>query len=49
VATAPGDIDATIRAFLARRDALERELGVEVPRALETEVRRGIDRLCRTT
>jgi hypothetical protein len=49
VATLPDDIDATILAFVARRDALEREYGVDVPRALETEVRRGIDRIGLTT
>ena len=49
VATVPGDVEATILAFVARRDALEREYGVEVPRALEIEVRRGIDRIGRTT
>jgi hypothetical protein len=41
--TAPGDIDAAVRAFVARRNALEREFGLAVPRALENEVRRGID------
>jgi predicted nucleotidyltransferase len=44
VVTVPSDVDAAIRTFLARRDALEREYGVSVPRALEEEVRRGIDR-----
>jgi hypothetical protein len=48
VTTVPGSVDAGIRAFLARRDALEREYGVDVPRALETEVRQGIDRIRRT-
>ena len=41
--TTPGDIDAAIRVFVARRSALERELGMAVPRALENKVRRGID------
>jgi hypothetical protein len=44
VATRPKDIHAAIDVFLARRDALEREFGVSVPRALEEEVRRGISR-----
>lgn len=39
---APQSIEAAIDAFVARRDALERELGISVPRALENEVRRGI-------
>jgi hypothetical protein len=42
---APQSIDAAIDAFVARRDALERELGISVPRALEEEVRRGIRRV----
>jgi hypothetical protein len=38
----PSDsIDAAITAFVGRRDALEREYGVSVPRALETEVLEG--------
>jgi hypothetical protein len=37
----PSDLDAAIAAFVARRDALEREFGVSVPRALENEVRNG--------
>jgi hypothetical protein len=41
----PGDIDAAIAAFVSRRDQLEREYGVTVPRALENEVRAGIRRL----
>jgi hypothetical protein len=49
VATVPSGVDAAILAFLPRRYALEREYGVDVPRALETEVRRGIDRIARTT
>ena len=39
---APQSIEAAIDAFVARRDALERELGISVPRGLENEVRRGI-------
>ena len=38
VRAAPRDINAAIRAFVARRD----RFGVAVPRALEAEVRRGI-------
>jgi predicted nucleotidyltransferase len=45
----PGDVDAAIRAFLARRDVLEREYGVTVPRALEHELRRGIERIHQPT
>jgi hypothetical protein len=45
VATTPKSIDAAIDAFVARRDALEGECGVSVPRALEDEVRRGISRI----
>lgn len=45
VADAPADIGAAIDEFVGRRDALEREYGVSVPRALEDEVRAGIRRL----
>jgi hypothetical protein len=41
----PKSIDAAIDLFVARRDALEREYGVSVPRALEDEVCRGIRRI----
>lgn len=41
----PVDIDAAMRAFLARRNALEREYGISVTRALENEIRRGIQRI----
>ncbi|WP_076260754.1 hypothetical protein [Intrasporangium flavum] len=41
----PPTIDAAVRAFVTRRDALEREYGVSVDRALEDEVRRGIHRV----
>jgi hypothetical protein len=41
--TTPVDIDAAMRAFLARRNALELEYGMSVPRALENEIRQGID------
>ncbi len=41
----PGSIRAAIEAFVARRDTWERELGVSVDRALEDEVRRGVDRV----
>ena len=41
----PADIDAAISAFMTRRDQLEREYGVTVPRALENEVRAGLQRL----
>ena len=45
VATVPGDVDAAIRVFVARRDALEREYGISIPRALENEIQRGINRI----
>jgi hypothetical protein len=41
----PASIEAAIEAFVARRDALEAELGVSVDRALESEVRRGVERV----
>jgi hypothetical protein len=43
--TVPDSIDAATRSFLACRGKLERQCGVEVPRALEREVRRGIRQL----
>ena len=43
--TVPDSIDTATRSFLACRSKLERQCGVEVPRALEREVRRGIRRL----
>jgi predicted nucleotidyltransferase len=42
VPSVPRDIDESIAAFVARRDALEREYGVAVDRALEDEIVRGI-------
>jgi hypothetical protein len=41
----PADIEASIDAFVGRRDELERDCGVTVSRALEDEVRAGIRRL----
>ena len=41
----PASIQEAIEDFVARRDALEREYAVSVPRALEDEVRRGIRRI----
>jgi hypothetical protein len=38
IAAAPASIDEAISAFVARRDALEHEYGVCLPRALEDEV-----------
>jgi predicted nucleotidyltransferase len=38
IAVPPDSIDAAIAAFVGRRDALEREYGMSLPRALETEV-----------
>jgi hypothetical protein len=43
--TVPDSIEAAIRAFLVCRGELERQYGLEVSRALEGEVRRGIRRL----
>jgi hypothetical protein len=45
----PASIDQAIAAFLARRDALEHEYGVGVPRALEHEVLDGKRRVNRTS
>jgi hypothetical protein len=45
VDTKPEELDAAIRAFLARRNALEHEYGMAVPRRLENEIRRGIERI----
>jgi hypothetical protein len=41
----PTSIHAAIEVFVARRDAVEDELGVSVDRALETEVRQGVARV----
>jgi hypothetical protein len=41
IAAVPDGIDAAITSFVARRDALEREYGISVPRALEDEVLAG--------
>jgi Nucleotidyltransferase domain len=45
VTAAPADIAAAIDAFVSRRDELELDYGVTVPRALEEEVRAGVRRL----
>jgi hypothetical protein len=45
ISTVPATIGSAIEAFVARRDALENEFGVSIDRALETEVRHGIDRI----
>jgi hypothetical protein len=45
IESVPASIDDAINAFVARRNALEREYAVFVPRALEDEVRRGIRRI----
>jgi hypothetical protein len=47
VAGRPESIDAAIAAYVHRRDALEREYGVTVPRALEHEVLAGRSRVGR--
>jgi hypothetical protein len=41
----PVSIDAAVEVFVTRRDALEQQFGDSVDRALEDEVRRGIDRV----
>ena len=41
----PTSIDAAVDAFVARRNELEAQFGMSVGRALEDEVRRGIDRV----
>jgi hypothetical protein len=45
IADVPAGIDAAIAAFVARRDALEREYGISVPRPLEDEIQAGYRRV----
>jgi hypothetical protein len=45
VSSVPTSIGSAVEAFVARRDALEREFGVTVDRALEREVRQAIARV----
>jgi predicted nucleotidyltransferase len=45
ISAVPANIESAIEAFVARRDELEQEFGVSVDRALESEVREGIDRI----
>jgi hypothetical protein len=45
VDSVPEDVDAAIRAFVARRNSFEREYGISIPRALESEIQRAIDRI----
>ena len=45
IESVPASIEAAIEAFMARRNVLEQQFGVSVDRALEREVRRGIDRV----
>lgn len=45
VGVAPGSIHEAIEVFVARRDLLEQELGVVIDRALEEEIRTGVDRV----
>jgi hypothetical protein len=47
IAVPPDSIDASIAAFVGRRDALEREYGISLPRALEHEVIEGKRRVQR--
>jgi hypothetical protein len=41
----PASIDSAVEVFVAGRNALEEEFGISVDRALENEVRHGIDRV----
>jgi hypothetical protein len=41
----PVNIESAIHVSVARRNALEEEFDISVDRALETEVRQGIDRV----
>jgi hypothetical protein len=45
VAAVPAGLEQAIAAYATRRDALEREHGVRVPRALEEEIRAGMRRI----
>ncbi len=45
ISAVPTSIESALEAFVARRNALEEEFGVSVDRALENEVRHGIDRV----
>ena len=45
ISAVPATIESAIEAFVARRNALEQELGLSVDRALESEVRQGIARV----
>jgi hypothetical protein len=49
IVAAPESIDAAIAAFIARRDALERDYSIALPRALEEEVCDGNRRVRRPT
>ena len=45
IESVPASIEEAIEVFVARRDPLEQQYAVSVDRALEQEVRRGIDRV----
>jgi hypothetical protein len=45
ISAEPVNIESAVEVFVARRNALEEEFGISVDRALETEVRKGIDRV----
>jgi hypothetical protein len=47
ITAVPASIESAIEAFVPRRDALEQEFGMSVDRALETEVRQGVERVLR--
>jgi hypothetical protein len=45
ISAVPTSIESALEVFVARRNALEEEFGISVDRALENEVRHGIDRV----
>ena len=45
ISAMPATIESAVEAFVARRNALEQELGLSVDKALESEVRQGIARV----
>jgi hypothetical protein len=45
ISAVPASIQSAIEVFVAGHNALEEEFGISVDRALETEVRKGIDRV----
>jgi hypothetical protein len=45
ISAVPVSIESAVEVFVARRNALEEDFGISVDRALESEVRLGIDRV----